>query len=99
MEKSSHSYQVVFTGAIQHGKNLDEVKRALAAALRLTVDKTDALFSGRRLVLKRTATLDQAEAFVRVFANAGAVAKVESANGEPVETGNASPGFSSAARP
>jgi hypothetical protein len=87
MEKSSHNYQVVFSGAIQRGNNIDEVKRAIATVLRLTVEKTDALFSGRRLVLKRTATLDQAEAFVRVFASAGAVASVEQADGTPVQTG------------
>lgn len=85
MEKTAHQYQVVFSGALQHGKQLAEVKRALAASLRLSVDKADALFAGRKLTLKRTATLDQAEAFVRVFANAGAIAAVETADGRPLE--------------
>lgn len=99
MEKSSHNYQVVFSGAIQRGNSIDEVKRAIATALRLTMEKTDTLFSGRKLVLKRTATLDQAEAFVRLFANAGAIASVESANGTPVVGTSAGAGPTSASRP
>jgi hypothetical protein len=100
MEKSSHNYQVVFSGAIQRGNNIDEVKRAIATALRLTVEKTDTLFSGRKLVLKRTATLDQAEAFVRLFANAGAIASVESANGAPLAAGTSTgAGLTAATRP
>src|SRR5512143_3667428 len=86
MEKPSHNYHVVFSGDVQRGKNVEEVKRTIAALLRLTVDRTDALFSGRKLILKRTATLEQAEAFVRVFANAGANAYVESADGKSLES-------------
>ncbi len=85
MEKSSHSFQVVFSGAIQRGKNIDQVKRAVATALHLTVEKVDALFSGRKLILKRNTSLDQAEAVVRAFAKAGAIASVENGDGKPVE--------------
>ena len=96
MEKPSHNYHVVFSGDVQRGKNVEDVKRTIAASLRLTVDKTDALFSGRKLILKRTATLEQAEAFVRVFANAGANAYVESADGKSLES-SASAGVSAGA--
>lgn len=100
MEKPSYNYQVVFTGKIQRGKNIDEVKRAIATTLRLAVEKTDALFSGRKLVLKRTATLQQAEAFVRIFAGAGAIASLESADGVPLEmAASADQGAGAASRP
>ncbi|HEY0634914.1 MAG TPA: hypothetical protein VGE00_05990 [Gammaproteobacteria bacterium] len=84
MENSQHTYQVVFSGALQSGKQLDEVKRAVATTLRLTPEKTEALFSGRKLILLRSATLDKAQTFQRLLHTTGAVATIETSAGAPV---------------
>ncbi|HEY0720076.1 MAG TPA: hypothetical protein VGE50_02365 [Gammaproteobacteria bacterium] len=90
MEPSRHIYQVVFSGALQPGRELAAVKRALATTLRLSPEKTEALFSGRKLILLRSETLEKAQAFLRLLANAGAVATIETSSGEPVVGATAS---------
>ncbi len=93
MEQSRHNYQVVFCGALQPGKALAEVKQAVATTLRLTPEKAEALFSGRKLILLRSESFDKAQAFLRLLSNAGAVATIETASGEPVggETASGEP--------
>lgn len=84
-------YHVLFASEIQPGRDRDAVKQNLAAALRLSAEKTETLFAGKKRVMKRTDSLVQAEAFVRVFANAGAVATIEHADGSPMGATQAAP--------
>jgi hypothetical protein len=54
-------YNLVFDGTVVDGFDLEEVKTRLAHLLKSSPEKTEALFSGKRFVLKKNTTRQQGE--------------------------------------
>lgn len=71
------SYQVIFSGRIIAGAELDMVKRNIARAFNLDAERVEKLFCGRRLILKKQ--IDQATAvkYQATMQRAGALCEIE----------------------
>lgn len=79
--------QLVFLGECIKGRDPQEVRRTVAAALKLDAVRTEHLFSGRRAVLRREMAPKTAFRQVARFAQLGALVYAE-----PSEPGSPSPG-------
>lgn len=69
--------RLVFAGSVKDGFDRDTVKLQLGQWLKLDADRLEALFSGRRVVIKKGLAADQAAAWVQRFARLGATLAIE----------------------
>lgn len=79
---SEARFNVVFAGEIVAGADPAKVRENLAAAFRMDMAKVEALFSGKRVVVKKDADQATAMKFRAVMKQAGAQADLEKV-GEP----------------
>lgn len=70
-------YQFVFRGELQPGATLATVKQKLATAFRFSAQQVDALFSGKRVIVRKKIPLDDANRYADLFTRAGALGHVE----------------------
>ena len=70
-------YRVVFEGEILEGREVQEVKIALAKLYKSGEDQIERFFSGKRLAVKKDVDYDTAMKYVKAFERAGAVCRVE----------------------
>lgn len=70
-------YQFVFRGELQPGAALATVKQKLATAFRFSAQQVDALFSGKRVIVRKKIPLDDANRYADLFTRAGALGHVE----------------------
>ncbi|MDR2549559.1 MAG: DUF898 domain-containing protein [Desulfobulbus sp.] len=61
METNEREYALVFQGQVAEGQDVEEVKTRFAAFMRCDSAKTEALFVGRRIIVKRFPTREAAE--------------------------------------
>lgn len=74
-------YNVVFEGKILPGKELGEVKKALAGVLNKDAGTVEQLFSGRPVVLRRAVDAATGEKFQKNFQAAGAICALKPLDG------------------
>jgi hypothetical protein len=70
------NYQVVFSGRIIDGAELDMVKRNVARVFNLDAERVEKLFCGRRLILKKQIDQVTAEKYQSTMQRAGAVCEI-----------------------
>ena len=75
MNKNNH--RVVLNGEIFPGAKIDTVKEKMAQLFKLTNDQVNALFSGKRQVVKKDIDKETAKKFKDAIENTGAVCLVE----------------------
>jgi len=73
------SYQVILSGKLREGFEPAQVKQALAERLKLPKPQLEQLFGGKPLVLKRTASAEEAKKLAAALARMGAVATIRAA--------------------
>lgn len=71
------SYQVIFSGKLREGFEQAQVKQALAERLKLPKPQLEQLFGGKPLVLKRTASAEEAKRLVTALAGLGAITRIQ----------------------
>ena len=71
------NYQVIFSGNIIDGAELDMVKRNVARVFKLDAEQVEKLFCGRRLILKKQIDQDTAEKYQAMMQRAGAICEVQ----------------------
>ena len=86
------SYQVIFSGQIIEGAELEMVKRNVAHIFTLDPERVEKLFCGRRLILKKQIDRLTAEKYQSTMQRAGAVCVSE-------DTAQARPASSAAGHP
>ena len=74
---SEARFNVVFAGEMVAGADPAKVRENLAAAFKMDVSKVEALFSGKRVVVKKDADQATAMKFRAVMKQAGAVCDLE----------------------
>lgn len=74
---SEARFNVVFSGQLVAGADPSKVRSNLASAFRMDEAKVEALFSGKRVVLKKDADQATAMKFRAVMKQAGAQAEIE----------------------
>ena len=87
---STETYAIVFKGDIVEGFEAAAVQAQLAKLLKLDPNKAKALFSGKQIVLKKTADKAEAAKYGKVLKKAGAdvkmrIVKSEGANAAPAK--------------
>ncbi|EDY87740.1 conserved hypothetical protein [gamma proteobacterium HTCC5015] len=91
----SDRYAVVFQGEIQDGQDAEAVQQKVGALFKADAAKTQALFSGKRITIKKGVDEATAQKFVNALAKAGAIAYAQNMDApapEPkVETVEAAP--------
>ncbi|NIR17582.1 MAG: hypothetical protein GWN86_28210, partial [Desulfobacterales bacterium] len=60
-------YRVVFEGKIAEGLQVQEVKRNLASLFRISEDRIERFFSGKRLAIKKDVDYQTAVKYVEAF--------------------------------
>ncbi len=78
----SDAYRLVFSGEVIDGQHPAVVRKRLAAVLKLADDKMDVLFSGKAVVVKRSADEGTAARYQQAFQKAGARLRVLPAEGD-----------------
>ncbi|MBT4161495.1 MAG: hypothetical protein HOC70_10915 [Gammaproteobacteria bacterium] len=73
---STETYAIVFKGGIVEGHEAAAVQAQLAKLLKLDAKKVSALFSGKQIVLKKTADKAEAAKYGKVLKKAGADVKI-----------------------
>jgi hypothetical protein len=71
------SYQVIFSGHIVDGAELDMVKQNVARVFNLDAERVEKLFCGRRLILKKQIDQATAEKYQTTMQRAGALCEIE----------------------
>lgn len=74
------NYQVIFSGQIIDGADLDMVKRNVSRVFNLDADKVEKLFCGRRLILKKQIDQATAEKYQSTMQRAGALCEIANAS-------------------
>lgn len=69
-------HQLIYAGKILQGQHLAVVKKRLAAALKLDERRTEVLFSGERVIIKKGLDEQAAMAYQSLFQQAGAQLQV-----------------------
>lgn len=69
-------FNIVFSGELARGVELAQAQANLAKLFKLNTDKVIALFSGKRVVLKRDLSLDQATQYRLAIKKAGALVEL-----------------------
>ena len=80
--------QLVFFGEIVSGHAPDEARRKLAAAVGIAPEQIESVFSGRRIVLKKSLSADEAPRYLAKLARIGIVARAEA---QPDSSSDAAP--------
>ena len=75
---SDSGYSVIFTGTIEPGRDLDEVKRAVASRFKLPAEQVDKLFASPGGAVKQDLNEEAARKLQRAFAAVGVVVEVRS---------------------
>ena len=75
---SDSGYSVIFTGTIEPGRDLDEVKRAVASRFKLLPEQVDKLFASPGVAVKQDLDEEAARKLQRAFAAVGVVVDVRS---------------------
>ena len=75
---SDSGYSVIFTGTIEPGRDLDEVKRAVASRFKLPAEQVDKLFASPGIAVKQNLDEEAARKLQRAFAAVGVVVEVRS---------------------
>ena len=70
-------YDLILTGHILAGHQLDDVKKAVASLFQTDVTQVADLFLGRERTIKRRLARDKAESYVRTFEQAGAAVRIQ----------------------
>ena len=68
-------YNLIFQGKIVDGASLEEVKNNVAKLFKADAAKTDALFSGKSIVIKKNLDTESAKKYLAVLKKAGAIVK------------------------
>ena len=76
-------FNIVFSGELARGVELAQAQANLAKLFKLNTDKVQALFSGKRVVLKRNLNLDQASQYRVAIKKAGALVELVACAAEP----------------
>lgn len=80
------SYHVIFSGKLCEGFERAQVKQTLAASLKLPPAKLEQVFDGKPLVLKRTASAEEAKRLVAGLARLGAEATIRTTEAAAAKT-------------
>ena len=72
----SEQYRLIFRGEVSEGQHSAVVKKKLGEALKLEKDKVEALFSGKTVVIRKSADRSTAARFQSAFKGAGAILRV-----------------------
>jgi uncharacterized membrane protein YhaH (DUF805 family) len=91
--------QLVFTGELLDGFERGDVARQLGEWLGLDEAKTTKLFTGARIVVKRSIEPEDAQRYVTRFAKAGARLRIEPIGGPPGPPASGAPGAPPGAAP
>lgn len=81
-------YNLIFQGKIVDGASLDEVKSNVARLFKADAEKTAALFSGKKIVIKKNLNTESTKKYLAVMKNAGAIIqaiKIEEAVDEVIK--------------
>jgi hypothetical protein len=70
-------YRVIFWGKVAPGHTAEEVKRNLTSLFKLSAEKFDQLFSGKRFVAAKNVDYESAMKYKMAFETAGAICKLE----------------------
>ena len=73
---SSETYAILFKGGVVDGHDPAAVQAQLAKLLKLNPQKTKALFSGKQIILKKTADKTEAAKYGKALKKAGADVKI-----------------------
>lgn len=73
-------YCVIFKGEVSDGTDINEVKEEIGNIFKADPSKMDQLFSGKRIIIKKNASLDECESIHRIFKDAGAISYIEEEN-------------------
>jgi len=88
---SDELFEVAFSGQIRDGAELDEVKAKVGKMFRADDAKIAHMFSGKRVVIKKSLDKEGAAKYASAFKNAGARCEVRSMSGDPPQARAASP--------
>lgn len=88
---SEARFNVVFAGEMVAGADPAKVRENLAAAFKMDISKVEALFSGKRVVVKKDADQATAMKFRAVMKQAGAVCDLERIGEESVAPATPAP--------
>ncbi len=94
----SEIYAIVFKGDIVEGHDPDTVKAQVSKLLKADEKKTAALFSGKQIVLKKTADKQEAAKYGKVLKKVGADVKIRIVKGDAPKP-EAKPAFQAADPP
>lgn len=82
---SDELFEVAFSGQINEGADLEQVKAKVGAMFKADATKLAHLFSGKRMVIKKNIDQATANKYKSALNNAGAVCEVKSLSEEPVK--------------
>ncbi|NOQ78248.1 MAG: hypothetical protein GQ546_02485 [Gammaproteobacteria bacterium] len=68
-------YNLIFQGKIIDGASLDEVKNNISRLFKTDTAKTDALFSGKSIIIKKNLDTESTKKYLAVIKKAGAIVK------------------------
>jgi Tfp pilus assembly protein PilE len=67
------TYHIIFKGEIVEGAEIETVKKKLGNYLQKNISKIDYLFSGKKVILKKNASLQACKKIKKAFHDAGAI--------------------------
>jgi len=82
---SDELFEVAFSGQINEGADLEQVKAKVGAMFKADATKLAHLFSGKRMVIKKNIDQATANKYKSALNNAGAVCEVKSLSEAPVK--------------
>ena len=68
-------YNLIFQGKIIDGAPLDKVKRNIAQLFKIDTAKTESLFSGKPVIIKKNLPAESAKKYLSILKKAGAIVK------------------------
>ncbi len=87
---SSEHYAIVFDGNIIDGHDREKVQLELAKLLKIETSRVTRIFSGKRIILKRTADKMEAARYRRALTKVGADVKIKILQYEEAQNANSS---------
>lgn len=69
-------YKVVFTGELSEGLDPEDVKKRISSRFKMTPEKTEKLFRGSPVVVKKNLDLERAHTYKRAFKKEGAICRI-----------------------
>ena len=70
-------YNVIFAGETLEGKDVEGVKKSMTSFLKIDPNRTEMLFSGQTVVIKKNVDAATAAKFTKAFQSIGAVCRIE----------------------